>query len=108
MSSHAIAPTLDGEHGGFVQQAVDDGTGHDLIGKDLSPISEATIPGEDDGALVVAPTDDLEDPVGRVLVHGEVAQFIDDQYRGTEIDAELVGRHTLEMCRLQGVHHIRC
>src|SRR5437588_5005395 len=78
VGAHAVAAAPDVEDAGVADETVDDGGGHDLVGKDLAPVGEAAVAGEDDGALLVATADDLEDPVGRGLVQGQVAELIDD------------------------------
>jgi hypothetical protein len=60
---HAIAAAPHVDHGGAVEQAVDDGGADHAVGEDLAPITKAAVGGEDDRALLVAAADDLEDLV---------------------------------------------
>src|SRR5271157_712188 len=86
---HAPAGTVDGDDVAVVEEAVEDGGGEDLVGEDLAPFAEGLVAGDDDGALLVAAGDDLEDEVGVVAGQGEVAGFVDDQDGGAQVAAEL-------------------
>src|SRR5215831_2378588 len=37
VAAHTVAATADVDHDGVVNEAVDDGAGHDLVGEDLAP-----------------------------------------------------------------------
>ena len=67
------------DHDGMVQQAVQQGGGHDDVTKDSSPVPEAAIGGEDGGALLVAGIDQLEEQVGAAGFDRQVADLIDDE-----------------------------
>jgi hypothetical protein len=102
VTAHAVAPAADVDDDGVVDEAVDDGGGDDLVGKDLAPIREAAVGSEHDGrGLLVATADDLEDPVGRGLVERQVADLVDDQDRGLEVGAQLVESAAGEVGGLQ-------
>ena len=47
VGAHAVALAADGEDRGVMQQAIDDGSGHHLVGEDLTPIGEAPIARQD-------------------------------------------------------------
>jgi hypothetical protein len=57
--SVALAPDVDS--GGMMQQAVEQGRGQHLVGKDVAPTAVALVAGQDDGLLgLVTTADDLK------------------------------------------------
>ena len=79
MFPQPVGMPLDLDHDGMVQQAVQQGGGHDDVTEDGAPVLEAAIRGEDGGALLVAGIDQLEEQVGAAGLDRQVADFIDDQ-----------------------------
>ena len=80
---HAV--TFPFYHDGFgvVQQAVQQGgCQRTVIVEDLGPVLEHAVGGDDNGALLIALTDDLEQQIGAVFIDRQVAQLIDNQKRG--------------------------
>jgi hypothetical protein len=67
-----------------VQKSVEDGGGDDL-----APFGKALVAGDDHGAAFVSSGDELEDHVGFGPVQGQVADFVHDQDRGTQVGLEL-------------------
>jgi len=67
-----------------VQEPVQGGAGHDrVIGKDLAPVGEGLVAGEDDGlAVFVALANDLEQERGLGGIEREVANLVDDEQLG--------------------------
>lgn len=55
----AVAPDVD--HLAVVEQPVDERGGHDPVGEDVPPLLEALVGGEDGGADLIAPVDELEE-----------------------------------------------
>ena len=82
--TQAVGVAFDVDDGGAVKEAVEHGAGHGgVITKDLSPITEGFVAGEDDGGLVlVALTDHLEQEAGLHVIELEIADFIDDEQFG--------------------------
>ena len=74
-----VGMALDLDDDGMVQQAVQQGRGHDVIAEDSAPVSEAAIGGEHGGAFLVAGIDQLEEQVGAAGFDRQVANLIDDQ-----------------------------
>lgn len=74
-----IAFDIHFDDGGVVNEAVDSGQGHGLVGKDLVPFSESLIGGDHDGAMLVAPADQLEEHGGLGLILGDVGDIIEDE-----------------------------
>lgn len=62
-----------------MDQTVDEGDDAGGVGKDLAPLAEGFVGGQDDGFVLVAPRDDLEEEVGVTSVVGEVAELINDE-----------------------------
>ena len=53
-----------------------------VVVQDGSPVSEGPVGGDHDGATFIPVGDDLEEEFGPLLVHGEIAEFIDDEQPG--------------------------
>ena len=75
----AIGFALDGDDLGVVDQPIDQGDDSGGVGKDLVPLAERSVGGDEDGFFLVATADDLEQQVGVAIGVGEVADLIDDQ-----------------------------
>ena len=77
---HAIAFSLDDDGIGMMKQPVEkrrsEGT---VVVEDAGPLLERTVGSDDDSALLVALTDDLEEQIRAVLIDGQIAQFINEQ-----------------------------
>jgi hypothetical protein len=67
-----------------MEQAIQRSRGHDVvIGKDLGPVCEGLVAGEDDRlALFVALADGLEKQAGMGLLQRQIAELIDDEKLG--------------------------
>ena len=79
VAAHAVAVAGDREHGGVVQEAVEDRGGDGRVFEDRAPVGDAAVGGQDDGAVFVAAADDLEQVRGGFAGHRQVAQFVADQ-----------------------------
>ena len=86
--SAAIALALDEEDLDVVGEAVDECDGTGGIGKDGVPVLEGEVGGDEQGAVLVAAADELEEEVGGAGVVGEVAELVDDEQRGPRVVAE--------------------
>src|SRR5437867_8830679 len=75
----AVALAFDVDDGGVVQQAVEDGGGDDPVAEDFPPDSERLVGGDQDGALLIAARDELEEEVRRHPVDGQVANLVEDE-----------------------------
>ena len=62
----------------MVDDAVDHGGGDDLVSEDAGPGAERQVAGQDQGGVLVAGGDELEEQVRGVLFEGEVADLVDD------------------------------
>ena len=72
----AIAAAFDDEDLHVVGQAVDEGDGARGVGEDGVPVLERQIGGDEQGPVLVAAADELEEEVGGPCVVGEVSQFV--------------------------------
>ncbi len=63
----------------MVQEPVENRARNHRIAKDLAPGSETLIAGHEDGALLVAATDQLEEEIHPLPVDRDVADLVDDE-----------------------------
>ena len=70
-----IGATLEGDHGGVVDEAVDEGCGDHGVAEDLAPGFKAAVAGDDDRAAFVAAGD-------QGVVHGDATDmpFASDRF----------------------------
>ena len=84
----AIAAALEDEDLDVVGESVDEGDGARGIGEDGVPVLEGQVGGDEQGAVLVAAADELEEEVGGASVVGEVSELIDHEQRGAGVVAE--------------------
>ena len=75
----AIALDVHLEDGGVVDEAVDGGERHGLVGENLAPFAEGLVGGDEQGAALVAGADQLEQHAGLGLILGDVGEVVEDQ-----------------------------
>ena len=63
----------------MVDEAVDGGHGHGLVGKDLGPAGEGAVAGDDQAPVLVALGDEFEEDGGFGLVLAHISEVIEDQ-----------------------------
>jgi hypothetical protein len=89
-----VALGLEGDHGGLVDQPVDEGGGDHRVAEDLAPLLEAAVRDDDDRAALVAAGDEGEEQVGGLAFEREVADLVDDEQlvalEAAELGLELV------------------
>ena len=90
----------------MVQDAVQDRRGNDAVPEYLAPGAEALVGGEDHGAFLIAPADELEEQVGAGLVDGEIADLINDQQSGDDIGLEFLVEFTFGQGFAEGGDHV--
>ena len=73
----AIAAALKDEDLDVVGESVDEGDGARGIGEDGVPVFEGQVGGDEQGAVLVAAADELEEEVGSASVVGEVSELVD-------------------------------
>jgi hypothetical protein len=65
-----------------VEEAVEEGGSHGSItGKDLRPVFEGDVGGDDDGARFVAFANDSKEEFGAAFVEREIAEFVEEKQR---------------------------
>ena len=73
-----------------MNQAINHGRGKGIIViEDGSPVTEGPVGGHDDGATFVPVGDHLEEELGALLIHGQIAQFVDlcgAQHKSTNVE----------------------
>jgi hypothetical protein len=75
----AIAFDVHLEDGGVVDEAIDDGERHRLVGEDLAPFAERLVGGDEQGSPLVPGTDEFEEHAGFRLILGDVGEVVEDQ-----------------------------
>ena len=83
MCSEPVAGAFDLDDDGVMQQAVEQGGGHDRIPEHFGPFGKASVGGQDHGAFLVACADQLEEQAGAFLGQWQVADLIDDEQCGS-------------------------
>src|SRR5215216_3266592 len=67
------------EDRGVMDEAIDDGERHCLVGEDLAPLTERLIGGDQQGSALVSGADQFEQDAGFGLILGEVGKVVEDQ-----------------------------
>src|SRR5260221_5549327 len=62
-----------------MDEAVDGGEGHGLIGEDLAPLSERLVCGDQHGSPFVSGGNQLEENAGLGMVLGDICDVVEDQ-----------------------------
>src|SRR2546428_6515152 len=84
----AVALALDVDDRRVMQEAVEDGGGDDPVAEHLAPDGEGLVRGDEDGALLVAAGDELEEQGGGPTVEGQGADLGHDEelWLGEELE----------------------
>ncbi len=101
--SHSIAGAFNLYDDGVMQQSVEQSGGHHWIPEDITPFSEAAVRGQNQGAFFIAGVDQLEEQVGAALGDRQVADLIDNEQRGSGVEADLLGQSSLAFSLDQGI-----
>lgn len=80
-----------------MQDTVEDSGGDGDIGKDLVPLGESFVGGEDGRGLFIASGNELEEKVGSLDIHRKVADLVNDEHPVLGQDFELVGQTILKV-----------
>lgn len=73
-----VAFDVELEDGRVMNQAIDRGEGHGRIGKDLVPLAEGLVGGDQDRAVFIACADEFEQDTGFGLIFGGVGEIVED------------------------------
>ena len=64
----------------MMEEAIQNGGGDRGVAiKDVGPLFEGFVGGDNDRSALIARTDDLEEEIRSTLINGQVANFIQDQ-----------------------------
>ena len=85
-----VAVALDEEGVAVVQESVENGGGEDIVAEDLAPLGDELIGGDEHAALLVTPSDELEEEVGAALLEGQISELVEDEQLGLRVEVELV------------------
>jgi len=93
-----------------VKDPIQDGRCDDPVAKDLVPLAEAYVLGQDQRPLFVAPRDELEEQTGAVAVDGDVSDLVNDQELGLAVKLEplLDAFFGIGHCQLRDDWHDLC
>ena len=75
----AVAFDVHLEDGGRVDEAVDDGERHRLIGEDFSPFAERLVGGDQQGSPLLSGTDEFQQDAGFGVIRGDIGEIVEDQ-----------------------------
>jgi hypothetical protein len=98
VGAEPVAVAVDGDWDAAVEEPVEEGCCDGGVGEDVAPVSDASVGGEDDGAVEVSLGDDLEEGVGVFGWHGEVAEFVDDEDGWSFEESHGVGPAAFDGC----------
>ena len=90
--SQAVAGAFDADHGGMVQQSVEQGSSHHRVAEQLAPFGKAAVGGEHHGAIFVSCADQLKEQAGTAGGYRQIADFVHDQQCGASVEAHLGGQ----------------
>jgi len=77
-----VARTLDLNDDRVVKKPIQECRGNDGIAKNITPLGEAAIGGEDHGAFLISGIDELEEQIAATWDDRQIANLIDDKERG--------------------------
>jgi hypothetical protein len=83
-----IGTAFDIDRRGVMQDTVQDGRGDHRIAEDLVPLGEAPVRSHDQGALLIAAGDELEEQMRAVAIDRDVADLVDDQELGLAVELQ--------------------
>ena len=96
-----IELALDVDHSTVVQAAIQNGGGDGYVGKDLIPLGESLVGGKNGGRFLIPSGNELEEQVCTLDVHGEVADFVDDEHPVLGQNLELIRQTVLKVGLLE-------
>ena len=67
------------EDGGVMDEAIDDGEGHRLVGEDLAPFTEGLVRSDEQGSPLVPSAYELEQHTGFGLILGDVGEVVEHE-----------------------------
>ena len=95
--SAAVTIEVDVDNGAVIQYAIQDSGGDGNVGKDLVPLGEGLVEGKDAGRFLIPPSNELEEQIGALNIHGEITNLVDDEHSILGQYPELVQQAVLKM-----------
>jgi hypothetical protein len=83
----------DRDDGAVMQEPIEDSGGDDGVAEDFSPIADGPVGCDEDGALLIAAGDELEEEMRSVWVERQIAQFVDDQPSWTNVGGSSLAQY---------------
>ena len=77
--SEPEAVALDDHGVAVVEEPVEHGGGDHLVAKNVAPLGDHLIGGDEHAASLVTAGDELEEEIRGLLLEGQVAELVDDQ-----------------------------
>ena len=102
----AVRLTLDVDNGAVKQYPIQDGGGDGDVGKDLIPLGEGLVGGEDGGRFLIPFGNELEKQVCALDIHREIADFVDDEHPVLGQNLELIRQTVLKVGLLELFHEL--
>jgi hypothetical protein len=99
--AQAVALAFERDHGGVVDEPVDEGGGDHRVAEDLAPLLEAAVGGDGDRAALVAARHQREEEVGGLAFERQIADLVDDEQVVALEPAELVLELVAVLCGLE-------
>lgn len=90
----------------MMRQTVDQGARQGVVVKDLPPVLERSVGGQNDRSLFITFGDDLKEKIGSLLVKGQKAHFVDDQEFGSDKSFELFLQRVIGQGSVKAVDEI--
>ena len=92
---------LDVNDSAVMQDTIQDGGGDGDVGKDLVPLGEGLVGGKNGGRFLIPSGNELEEQVCTLDVHGEVADFVNDEHPVLGQNLELIRQAVLKVGLLE-------
>ena len=97
----AVRLALDVNDSAVMQYTIQDGGGDGDAGKDLVPLGESLVGGKNGGRFLIPSGNELEEQVCTLDVHGEVADFVNDEHPVLGQNLELIRQTVLKVGLLE-------
>ena len=74
-----VALAFDVDDGAVMQHAIKNGRGDGHIGEHFIPLGEGLVAGKDSGDLLIPSGNELEEQIGSLNIHRQIANFVNDK-----------------------------
>ena len=97
----AVRLTLDVDDGAVMQDTIQDGGGDGDVCKDLVPLGEGLVGGEDGGRFLIPFGNELTEQVCALDIHRKIADFVNDEHPVLGQNLELIRQTVLKVGLLE-------